>query len=48
MLIRIDKQQVLELLQSNSEFAMLFTSHLAKQVQSYRQLIELRSIKGAE
>ena len=45
---RIDKQEVLKLLQSSPEFAVSLTSHLSKQVQSYRRLIELRAIKSAE
>ena len=45
---RIDKQEVLKLLQSNPEFAISLTSHLSKQVQAYRRLMELRAIKSAE
>ena len=47
-LIRMDRVEVLKLLKDNSEFAVAVTTHLSKQVQSYRGLIELRSIKSAE
>lgn len=47
-LIRIDKPEVLKQLEINPVFATLLTRHLARQVQSYRRLIELRSIKIAE
>lgn len=47
-LIRIEKNEVLKLLQNDPKFAVSLTSHLAKQVQSYRRLIELHAIKGAE
>lgn len=47
-LIHIDRFKVLELIKADSDFALQVTSFLAKQVQDYRRLLELRSIRSAK
>lgn len=47
-LIHIDRFKVLELIKADSDFALQMTAFLAKQVQDYRRLLELRSIRSAK
>lgn len=47
-LIRIDRAKVLRHLEINPAFALKMTAHLARQVQDYRRLLELRAIRSAE
>lgn len=47
-LIKIDHQVTLKLLNESSDFALEVTAHLARQVQNYRRLLELRSIRSAK
>lgn len=47
-IIHIDRFKVLELIKADSDFALQVTSFLAKQVQDYRRLLELRSIRSAK
>lgn len=47
-LVRFRKAEVLQHFHANPEFALSLTAHLAKQVQSYRRLLELRAVKGSE
>lgn len=46
-LLRLDKRQILRQMQSNPKFSVALTAHLAHQVQAYRRLLEIRSIRSA-
>ena len=47
-LVRLDKKQVLSEIQNNPVFSTAVSEHFAHQVQSYRRLLELRSIRSAD
>ena len=47
-LVRLDKKRVLSEMQNNPDFSVAVSQHFAHQVQSYRRLLELRSIKSAD
>jgi len=48
ILWRMDKHMTLQRLADDPKFSLGMTAHLAKQVQSNRRLLELRSIRSAE
>ena len=47
-LIRLDKRQILEEMERSPAFALSVSAHFARQVQSYRRLLEIRSIRSAD
>ena len=47
-ILSISRSDTLALLQSNAKFALSVTGFLARQVQDYRRLLELRSIRSAK
>lgn len=47
-IVRLDKAMTLEWLNNDPAFSQAFNAHLAHQVQSYRRLLELRSIRSAK
>ena len=47
-LVKIDRQTTLQLMRGNARFSQDLASYLAGRVQSYRSLLELRSIRSAE
>jgi len=46
--LHYEKKAILQTLQSNPDYAQLFIKLLAKQVQQFRSLIEIRSIKSPQ
>lgn len=47
-LIKINRDETLKFLRDSPIFAEEVTAHLARQVQNYRRLLELRSIRSAK
>ena len=47
-LIKIDREGTLNFMTTNARFSNDLSAYLARQVQSYRSLIEVRSIRSAE
>lgn len=47
-LAKIDRDQTLSFMEANPRFALELSAYLARQVQDYRRLLELRSIRSAQ
>ncbi len=47
-LLKIDRSQTLALMETNPRFSIEISTYLARQVQDYRRLLELRSIRSAQ